>query len=97
MRFSWPVYGESKTAGALLSGIGGEGCVTMPYPQPHIMCTMSCDEIKKTDSGGRPGLNILSHEACHACAFEEGGHDAWKATIWPDPCDNNPNPAKPMW
>jgi len=93
---SWPVYGNSTAAGLILRG---SGCVTLGPPvasQQHIICTGSCKEIKTQRSGDNPAASILSHEACHACASEDGGY---VGTIRPapDPCVNNERPATPRW
>jgi len=97
---TWDVYGCSKRAKFILGG--GSGCVTLLIPKA-IFCTGPCDAIKGWQSAGNPNVNLLEHEACHACAFEDGGFFDYLGTWIPgditDPkyCDKHPVPSSPNW
>jgi hypothetical protein len=90
--YTIPVYEESPTASLVI----GNGCVTFPW---GIYCSMSCEDIKNAYSGDNPNRTLLDHEACHACAFLDGGLWAYVGTIGfaPDPCCGNERPSTPLW
>lgn len=98
---SWPVYGNSSTAGLII----GSGCVTLAPPnvaagQEKIICSGTCDEIKGWMSAGDPTVKLLDHEACHACAYEDSGKCkylwTWAGDMW-GYCDKNKITSTPMW
>jgi RHS repeat-associated protein len=93
---NWPVYGNSDRAKFIIPQ-GYVGCVTLLVPK-GIYCTGSCEEIKTWEPGG---VNILDHEACHACAFEDGGLPCYLYTWIPGDltgyCDKNAKKTKPSW
>jgi len=71
------VYGNSRRAKAIIEagfGKGAQGCVTLLNwfaGGAEIYCTGSCADIKKWKAG--PGVPILDHECCHACAYFDKG------------------------
>jgi RHS repeat-associated protein len=92
--YQWPVYGDSTTAALIVPG--GSGCVTLTDP-PRISCSGGCSAIKTWQAHGTPAVPLLSHEACHACAYEDSGGAAYWQTAVIDQCNANARPATPLW
>ena len=95
---SWPVYGDSERAKFILAG--KEGCVTLLIPKA-IFCTGSCKDIKDPSYKSAGGVQILNHEACHACAYEEGWLFGYTWTWIPGDitgyCDKHAISSTPGW
>jgi hypothetical protein len=96
----WPVFGESDRAKWIVPG--GQGCVTLLSPTKGIYCTFKCKDIQRVYTGPPgPSVPILDHEACHACAYQDGGLSSYLGTWIPGDlngcCNYHSVPAATDW